>query len=59
VAKNTGLIMKLLLACVLMGGATYGIHFAGLHIIPVIVIGGAVYFLSLKFTGVNIRSVLR
>jgi len=59
VVKNIGLIMKLLLACVLMGGITYGIYLAGLHIIPVIVLGGAVYFLALKFTGVNIRSVLR
>jgi len=58
-SDNMSLLLKLLFACLLMAGATYWLYVIGLHIIPVIFMGALLYFISLKVTGVNIRSVLR
>ncbi|PLX71049.1 MAG: murein biosynthesis integral membrane protein MurJ [Denitrovibrio sp.] len=55
----TPLLAKLVFACVFMGACTYGLYKYGINIIPVIIIGIVLYFLSLRITGVNIRKVLR
>jgi len=57
--KYTSLLLKLILACAIMGSCSYALYFYGLHIIPVIAVGCALYFLTLKVTGINIRKVLR
>lgn len=57
---NILFVSKLLFACLLMGGATYGIYLSGLNIIPpVIVIGGILYFASLRITGIKIKEIIR
>ncbi|ADD68218.1 integral membrane protein MviN [Denitrovibrio acetiphilus DSM 12809] len=57
--KNIKLLIKIAIACFFMGGATYSLFLAGLNIIPVILIGCIVYFVSLRLTGIHIRSALR
>lgn len=57
--RYTSLLMKLLFACALMGGVSYGLYFSGLHILPVIAVGIVLYFVSLRITGIRIRKVLR
>lgn len=59
IAGNIIFILKLLTACIIMGGVTYWLYFIGLNILPVIAIGAVLYFISLRVTGVRIRSVLR
>lgn len=58
-SRHTGLLIKIVIACVLMGAGSFLLHFAGLNIIPVILAGCLIYFGSLRVTGVNIRQVLR
>ncbi|PLX70152.1 MAG: murein biosynthesis integral membrane protein MurJ [Denitrovibrio sp.] len=52
-------IVKLVFASVVMGASTYGLYILGLNIIPVIAIGGVIYFIALKITGIRIKELIR
>ena len=57
--QNYKLLIKLIFACAVMGVSTYVIYRLGLNILPVIAIGGLIYFVSLRVTGISIKELVR